>query len=74
LIRKFATAVTTGLVLGALSLTATALAADPGASDCGRAAGQETASFAQSFGPGFGQLVSVLAPINELNQQSLCLP
>ena len=76
MIRKFATAVGTGLVLGALSLSVTAFAAGPGASDCGRAAGQETAGVAQALGPGFGQIVSTLAPINDLNQQSLfdCQP
>jgi hypothetical protein len=74
LIRKFATAAGAGLILGALSLSATALADGPGASDCGRDAGQASATFAQALGPGFGELVSNLAPINDLNQQSLCLP
>jgi len=75
-IPKFATAFATGLVLGALSLSTTALAAGPGASDCGRAAGHETAAVAQALGAGFGQIVSTLAPINDLNQQSLfdCQP
>jgi hypothetical protein len=74
MLRKFAAAAGAGLVLGAMSLSATALAAGPGASDCGRAAGQETSNTAQALGPGFGHIVSNLAPINDLNRQSLCLP
>ena len=70
LIRKFATAAGVGLVLAALSTSATALAAsDPGAAACQPAAGQVTATIAQTGQ--LGTIISTIAPINQLNQQSL---
>ena len=69
LIRKFAAAASTGLVIAALSAQATFAADAPGASACQPAAGQGTATVAQTGV--LGTIVSTLAPINELNQQSL---
>ena len=70
MIRKFATAAATSLVLGIL-LSATALAAGPGASECGRVAGQDAAGLAQTLGTGFGKIVSTMAPVASLNLQAL---
>jgi hypothetical protein len=75
LMHKFVAAASSGVLIAALLFSTTALAADgPGASSCGRAAGAETAAAAQAWGSGFGVVVSTLAPINDLNHQSLCLP
>jgi hypothetical protein len=68
-------AASSGALIAALMFSSTALAADgQGASSCGRAAGAETAAAARAWGPVFGVVVSTLAPINDLNHQSLCLP
>jgi len=75
LIRKLATVVGAGLVIASLSASATAFAAtDPGASACQPAAGQLTATIAQTGQ--LGTIISAIAPINGLNQQSLfnCQP
>jgi hypothetical protein len=75
LIWNFAAAACAGLVLAALSTSGTALAAfDPGVAACQPAAGQQTAAVAQTGQ--LGTVVSGLAPINQLNQQSLfhCQP
>jgi len=70
LIRKLVTAAGSGLVIAALSASATAFAAsDPGASTCQPAAGQLTAAIAQTGQ--LGTIISGIAPINELNQESL---
>ena len=69
LIRKLITAAGSGLVIAALSASATAFAADPGAAACQPAAGQMTAAAAQTGL--LGTIISSLAPINELNQGSL---
>ena len=70
MIRKFATAAGTGLVIAALSASATAFAAtDPGASACQPEQGQITATVGQTGQ--LGQIISNIAPINQLNQQSL---
>ena len=69
MIRKFAAAASTGLVIAALSAQATFAADAPGASACQPAAGQGTATVAQTGA--LGTIVSTIAPINQLNQQSL---
>jgi hypothetical protein len=76
LFRKLATAVSSGLIIAALSASATAFAAtDPGASACQPAAGQLTAFIAQNgtdiLGLTLGEIISSMAPINEANQDSL---
>jgi hypothetical protein len=69
LIRKFATAASAGLLIAALSASATFAADAPGASGCQPAQGQITAAVAQTGA--LGTIISGMAPINELNQQSL---
>jgi hypothetical protein len=70
LIYRFATAMGTGLVIAALSASATAFAAtDAGASSCQPDQGQLTAAIAQTGQ--LGQIISVIAPIDQLNQDSL---
>ena len=72
--QKLLAATTTGMVIASLMFSTTALAVnDAGASNCGRAAGQETATAAKYFG-GLGGIISNIAPINEVNHASLCLP
>ncbi|MCA1646652.1 MAG: hypothetical protein LC797_14740 [Chloroflexi bacterium] len=62
-----------GVLIAALMFSTTALAADgPGASQCGRTAGLETAMAAEAMG-GLGGLISTMAPINAVNHYSLCL-
>ena len=72
LVRKFATAAVVGLLIGA-TFSATALAApgDPGlgAAACQPQQGQVTAAVAQTGQ--LGGIISSIAPINSLNQQSL---
>jgi hypothetical protein len=73
--KKLLTAASSAALIAALAFSSTALAADGrGASSCGRAAGAETATAAQAWGSIFGVVVSTLAPINDLNHVSLCLP
>ena len=70
MIRKFAPAVGSGLAIAALALSSTAFAAnDPGASACQPAQGQITAGVARTGQ--LGVIISGIAPINQLNQQSL---
>jgi len=69
LIRKLITAAGSGLVIAVLSASATAFASDPGAAACQPAAGQLTATIAQSGQ--LGTIISGIAPINKLNQHSL---
>ena len=68
MIRKL---ITSGaFVVAALSASAPAFAAtDPGASACQPAAGQLTAAIAQTGE--LGAIISSIAPIDQLNQQSL---
>ena len=72
MLRKFAIAATTGLIIGS-SLSATALAAPgdsgQGAGQCQPEQGQITATVARTGQ--LGTIISSIAPINELNQQSL---
>lgn len=70
MVRKFAFSAITTLVVAALSLSATALAADDhGAAACQPEQGQITAAVARSGQ--LGVIISSLAPINELNRDSL---
>jgi hypothetical protein len=70
LVRKFATAAITGVVIAAFSVSATALAAgNEGAAACQPEQGHITAAVAQTGQ--LGTIISSLAPINQLNQQSL---
>ena len=72
--QKIRAAASIGILIASLMFSTTALAANgPGASDCGRAAGHETATAAKYFG-GLGTIISNMAPINEVNHASLCLP
>ena len=68
-IRRFALSAGTGIVIAALSSVAAFAAGDPGASACQPQQGQITATVAQTGD--LGTIISQLAPINELNQQSL---
>jgi hypothetical protein len=72
--RKVTRAVLGGLLIVALT-GSTALAAGPGASSCGHAAGQETAGAARAF-TGLGTIVRQMAPLNQVNHASLfaCSP
>jgi hypothetical protein len=68
LLREFATCA--AVVVATLSASAPAFAAtDPGASACQPAAGQLTAAIAQTGQ--LGAIISSIAPIDQLNQQSL---
>jgi hypothetical protein len=69
LIRKLAIAVSTGVVIAALSVSVTLAASDPGASGCQPAAGQLTATIAKTGQ--LGTIISSIAPINQLNNTSL---
>ena len=70
LVRKFATAATAAIVIAAFSVSTTAFAqADQGAAACQPEQGKITAGVAQTGL--LGGIISSLAPINELNQQSL---
>lgn len=73
MIRKFSTAVSCGVMFAALSMSAVAFAApgDPGtgAAACQPEQGEITAAVGQTGL--LGEIISNLAPINQLNQQSL---
>ncbi len=72
--QKLLAAASSGILIASLMFSTTALAVDDaGASNCGRAAGYETATAAKYFG-GLGGIISNMAPINEVNHASLCLP
>ena len=74
LMQKLVAAASSGILIASLMFSTTALAADgAGASNCGRAAGAETATAAKYF-DGLGVIISNMSPINEVNQASLCLP
>ena len=68
-VRTFVLSAGTGLLITALSSAAALAATDPGASGCQPQQGQITAAVAQTGQ--LGQIISQLAPINQLNQQSL---
>lgn len=68
-IRKFAISAGVGVVIAALSAASAFAATDPGASACQPAQGQLTATVGQTGQ--LGTIISQLAPINQLNQQSL---
>lgn len=68
-VRAFVLSACTGLLLTALSSAAALAAADPGASGCQPQQGQITATVAKTGQ--LGQIISQLAPINQLNPQSL---
>jgi len=74
LIRKFSTAVATGAMFAALSTSAVALAApgDPctGAAACQPQQGQIITATAAQSGL-LGEIISGIAPINQVNQESL---
>ncbi|MCA1648236.1 MAG: hypothetical protein LC797_23190 [Chloroflexi bacterium] len=68
--REFGVTAVSGLILGLFSVASTVFAAtDPGAAACQPEQGQMTAAIAQTGQ--LGAIVSSLAPINGLNQQSL---
>lgn len=70
MMRKLVTTSCIGVLLATLSLSGTAFAdTGPGASACQPAAGQLTATIAQTGT--LGTIISTIAPIAELNQQSL---
>jgi hypothetical protein len=72
LIRKFAAAAATGALIGAMFSSAALAAPDApgqGAAACQPEQGQITAAVGQTGQ--LGTTISTIAPINELNQQSL---
>ena len=68
-IHKFAVSAFSGLLIATILSTSALAATDPGASACQPQQGQITAAVAQTGQ--LGNIISQLAPINQLNQQSL---